>query len=181
MPTVQVQHKDHTKLHYPDLLPISDRNIFYMRTGDVTTQTFTTGTITIELATLTHDFSSMEDAFTWDGVTNHDLTINRSGLYWLVAQGMFYRSSGSGDNNVELALQEDAGSGFAAIPGATSYVSLVANHYGTIVIPTIVRVEAGFKYRLRARRVIGSDTIGCSTAGSSLQAVCLIGTPDANG
>lgn len=174
---VQTQNKEHTLLHLADLLPISDRNIFFQRTGDATTQTFTNDTITVQLATATFDFDSINDAFTWD-LANHDLTINLSGIYLLIGVGMFYRSSGAGNNNVELAMQEDTGGGFAAIPGATTYVSLVAEHYGTITIPTIVRAVAGYKYRLRARRIYGSDTLACSTAGSSLQAVCLIGTPD---
>lgn len=173
----QVQHKDHTLLHLADLLPISDRNIFYQRTGDVTTQTFTTGTITIELATETHDIDSINDVFTWS-LVDHDLTINDSGIFLLIGVGMFYRSSGAGNNNVELALQEDDGGGFVTIPGALTYVSLVAEHYGTITIPTIVRAVAGYKYRMRARRIYGADTLACSTAGCSLQAICLIGTPD---
>jgi hypothetical protein len=173
----QVQNKDHTLLHTVDLLSISDRNVFYQRTGDGTVQTFTTGTITVQLATETFDFESFDGLFTWDAV-NHDLTLNRSGLYLLIGQGMFYRSSGAGNNNVELALEEDDGGGFAAIPGATSYVSLVAEHYGTIIIPTIVRAVAGYAYRLRARRIYGSDTIGCATSSCALQAICLIGTPD---
>jgi len=127
-------------------------------------QTFTTGTITVNLDTTRTD--SGDGAFT---LASDEVTINKDGTYVIS-----YRFGNNVTSNTRCGakawLEIDTGSGFSEIDGSLTYTYNRGVSYGenTAMAMVVLDVDAGDKVRMRADREHGSGTMETLVDASSL-------------
>ncbi len=127
-------------------------------------QTFTTGTITVNLDTTRTD--SGDGAFT---LASDEVTINKDGTYVIS-----YRFGNNVTSNTRCGakawLEIDTGSGFSEIDGSLTYTYNRGVSYGenTAMAMVVLDVDAGDKVRMRADREHGSGTMTTLVDASSL-------------
>jgi len=118
-------------------------------------QTFTTGTITVNLDTTRTD--SGDGAFT---LASDEVTINKDGNYVLM-----YKIGINCTSNARMGakgwIEIDTGGGFSEIDGSLSYTYNRGSAYGdnTAMAMVILDVVAGTKFRIRADREHGGSTL----------------------
>ena len=127
-------------------------------------QTFTTGTITVNLDTTRTD--SGDGAFT---LASDEVTINKDGNYVIS-----YRFGNNVTSNTRCGakawLEIDTGSGFSEIDGSLTYTYNRGVSYGenTAMAMVVLDVDAGDKVRMRADREHGTGTMTTLVDASSL-------------
>lgn len=167
MPDIQQRNDQMSSLLTADLLSSDDRNVCFS-CYDAIGQTFTT-VVTHAMATVR--LNTAPTIFDWTGTV---LTIAEAGLYLLTVQATLLKVSLNAVAEGSFWLEEDAATGlWGTVVGASADLYLPTDGRNSSAILAIVLAGAGYRYRVRAARNVGSDTLGFAMNGSMLNVVRL--------
>lgn len=129
-------------------------------------QTFTTGTITVNLDTVRTDTTGGAEF----SLSGDEVTVNNTGTYLVIFRVSFDQPSGNSRAVAGIFLERDTGSGFAEVDGfrAFTYVRNSAEGENTSNVQGILQVTSGDKFRIRALRQAGTSTIRTIADGTGL-------------
>jgi hypothetical protein len=119
-------------------------------------QTFTTGTITVNLDTVRTDTSGSVFSLAAD-----EVTVSTTATFLVMMRVSFDQPSGNSKSNARIFLERDSGAGFTEVDGfqAFTYVRNNAEGENTANAQGLLEVTSGDKFRIRAFREGGSSTI----------------------
>ncbi|MEM9346032.1 MAG: DUF2793 domain-containing protein [Planctomycetota bacterium] len=136
-------------------------------------QTFTSATITLNLDTVRKNTDS--NLFS---LVSDELTISEAGTYVLLFRVSTDVSAGTARSASKCWIETDTGGGFTAVAGTEGFMYNRTLSLGdnTATVQLALDVAAGDKFRVRANRINGTDTITTKDNGSGLT-VYRFGTP----
>ena len=126
-------------------------------------QTFTSGTITINLDTERYNNGTFS-------LVSDEVTVNTDMTAVITFRVSTTVSTGSARSTSYAWLEEDSGSGFVEVPGTRifMYNRLLNNGHQTATCVLIMDITSGYSYRIRCARLYGTDTLTTIADGSSL-------------
>lgn len=136
-------------------------------------QTFTSGTVTLNLDTARKN--SDANIFL---LTNDELTISDTAAYVFIFRVSTDINTGSARSSSKCWLEADTGSGFSEVTGSRGYMynRLAGPGENTATVQAVLNVSSGDKFRIRINREAGTDTVQTIANASGLT-VFKFGTP----
>ncbi|MEM6258607.1 MAG: DUF2793 domain-containing protein [Planctomycetota bacterium] len=138
-------------------------------------QTFTTAEITLNLDTVRKN----SDANLFS-LASDELTISEAGTYIFIFRVSTDVSTGNARSASKCWIETDTGGGFATVAGSEGFMYNRTSSLGdnTATVQLALDAAAGDKFRIRASRVNGTDTIATKDNGSGLTVyrVGMVGT-----
>ncbi|MEM6505315.1 MAG: DUF2793 domain-containing protein [Planctomycetota bacterium] len=128
-------------------------------------QTFTTAEITLNLDTVRKN----SDANLFS-LASDELTINEAGTYIFIFRVSTDVSTGNARSASKCWIETDTGGGFATVAGSEGFMYNRTSSLGdnTATVQLALDAAAGDKFRIRANRVNGTDTIATKDNGSGM-------------
>ena len=141
-------------------------------------QTFTDGTITLNLDTIRKDTGNNVFILSSDTVQ-----IDSSGIYLITFRVSVDLSAGDGQSSAIAWLEKDSGGGFATVDGTNGYMftDTITVGESTCMISIITNVTSGEIFRVQVKRQAGDDTVRTLAEGSSLGIFSLTGVKGETG